>query len=109
LRAKASIRIPVFRPVPTDLGAGATLASRLHHPDVLAISSAGRDFDFRWRDGLTAFGPGLTMLKIRLATKGVALSGRSLSPSDKAKLAGRLKLPGGFCLAAASATERQKP
>ena len=99
----------MFRPVPTDLGAGATLASRLHHPDVLAISSAGRDFDFRWRDGLTAFGPGLTMLKIRLATRGVALSGRSLSPSDKAKLAGRLKLPGGFCLAAASATERQKP
>ena len=31
----------MFRPVPTDLGAGATLASRLHHPDVLAISSAG--------------------------------------------------------------------
>jgi hypothetical protein len=34
-------RVPVFRPVPTDLGAGAMLASRLHHPDVLAISSAG--------------------------------------------------------------------
>src|SRR5260370_6526920 len=34
-------RVPVFRPVPTDPGAGALLASRIHHPDVLAISSAG--------------------------------------------------------------------
>ena len=35
-------RVPVFRPVSTDLGAaGAILASRLHHPDVLAISSTG--------------------------------------------------------------------
>jgi hypothetical protein len=34
-------RVPVFPPVPTDLGAGAMLASPLHHPDVLAISSAG--------------------------------------------------------------------
>jgi hypothetical protein len=34
-------RVPVFRPVPTDLGAAAMLGSRLHHPNVLAISSAG--------------------------------------------------------------------
>src|SRR5271166_190677 len=34
-------RVPVFRPVPTDPGAGALLASRIHHLDVLAISSAG--------------------------------------------------------------------
>ena len=34
-------RVSVFRPVPTDPGAGALLASRIHHPDVLAISSAG--------------------------------------------------------------------
>ena len=59
-------------------------------------ATLARDFDICRRDGLTVFGLGRTMLKIRLATRGVALTGRSLSPSDKAKLAGRLKLPGRF-------------